>query len=215
MELQPGFVAIARTYQAKSKWSDIAKHIASGNNGYLNVGDVITDKLKNGEKFSVEVVALNPYAQNTVAFVFKDLPERFHMNDTNTNRGGWRDSKMRRHLNEELFAQLPDELQAVIKERTIKQKLNGVVVNTLDKLWLPSRVEVFGGTYESDVDDVQFEWFKKRAHRVKFFDDEVWYWWLRSPASGSSTNFNVVNYIGASANFGANNYTGVAPGFIV
>lgn len=215
MDIQLGYVAITRRYESKSKWSDIARHIQNGNNGYLNVGDVITDKLKNGMEFSVEVVALNPYCVNTVAFVFKDLPERYVMNDTNTNRGGWRDSKMRRHLAEEFFALLPDDLQMVIKERTIKQRIGGTVVTTQDKLWIPSRTEVFGGTCESDVDDIQFEWFRKRANKIKFFEEELWSWWLRSPASGSSTNFSYVNNGGGSNSSSAGNSYGVAPGFII
>ena len=208
-------ISITRRFSSRSKWGEVAKILAAGNDGYLSVGDVITDKLKNGEEFSVEVVALNPYAQNTAAFVFKDLPERYMMNDVATNRGGWKDSKMRRHLREELFALLPDDLQAVIKERTIKQKLNGVVVTTLDKLWLLSRTEVFGGTYEPDVDDVQFEWFKKRAHRIKFFAEELWSWWLRSPAGGSSNYFTGVGNGGGSNTGGAGGNYGVAPGFII
>lgn len=208
-------ISITRRFSSRSKWGEVAKILAAGNDGYLSVGDVITDKLKNGEEFSVEVVALNPYAQNTAAFVFKDPLDRYMMNDVPTNRGGWKDSKMRRHLREELFALLPDDLQAVIKERTIKQKLNGVVVTTLDKLWLLSRTEVFGGTYEPDVDDVQFEWFKKRTHRIKSFAEELWYWWLRSPASGSSNLFTYVSGTGTSNFNTAASSGGVAPGFII
>lgn len=208
-------ISITRRFSSRSKWSEVAKVLAAGNDGYLSVGDVITDKLKNGETFSVEVVALNPYAENTAVFVFKDLPERYVMNDDATNRGGWRDCKMRRHLRDEFFALLPDDLQAVIKERTIKQKLNGNIVTTQDKLWIMSHVEIFGGTYETDIDDVQFEWFKDRRNRIKFFNGEPYYWWERSPYCGSATYFCYVTAGGHAGYYDARYSFGVAPAFII
>lgn len=208
-------ISITRRFSSRSKWSEVAKVLAAGNDGYLSVGDVITDKLKNGETFSVEVVALNPYAENTAVFVFKDLPERYVMNDDATNRGGWRDCKMRRHLRDEFFALLPDDLQAVIKERTIKQKLNGNIVTTQDKLWIMSHVEIFGGTYETDIDDVQFEWFKDRRNRIKFFNGEPYFWWERSPYYSSTSYFCLVTATGyATHNYAYYSY-GVAPAFII
>ena len=208
-------ISITRRFSSRSKWSEVAKVLAAGNDGYLSVGDVITDKLKNGETFSVEVVALNPYAENTAVFVFKDLPERYVMNDDATNRGGWRDCKMRRHLRDEFFALLPDDLQAVIKERTIKQKLNGNIVTTQDKLWIMSHVEIFGGTYETDIDDVQFEWFKDRRNRIKFFNGEPYYWWERSPYYNFATGFCGVFTGGNAISNGAYYSYGVAPAFII
>ena len=208
-------ISITRRFSSRSKWSEVAKVLAAGNDGYLSVGDVITDKLKNGETFSVEVVALNPYAENTAVFVFKDIPERYVMNDDATNRGGWRDCKMRRHLRDEFFALLPDDLQAVIKERTIKQKLNGNIVTTQDKLWIMSHVEIFGGTYETDIDDVQFEWFKDRRNRIKFFNGEPYYWWGRSPRYGSAARFCFVGTSGNADYYNAYYSYGVAPAFII
>lgn len=208
-------ISITRRFSSRSKWSEVAKVLAAGNDGYLSVGDVITDKLKNGETFSVEVVALNPYAENTAVFVFKDLPERYVMNDDATNRGGWRDCKMRRHLRDEFFALLPDDLQAVIKERTIKQKLNGNIVTTQDKLWIMSHVEIFGGTYETDIDDVQFEWFKDRRNRIKFFNGEPYYWWERSPHYNYTYFFCIVSTSGSANSIIAYFSRGVAPAFII
>ena len=208
-------ISITRRFSSRSKWSEVAKVLAAGNDGYLSVGDVITDKLKNGETFSVEVVALNPYAENTAVFVFKDIPERYVMNDDATNRGGWRDCKMRRHLRDEFFALLPDDLQAVIKERTIKQKLNGNIVTTQDKLWIMSHVEIFGGTYETDIDDVQFEWFKDRRNRIKFFNGEPYYWWERSPFCSSAYLFCFVITNGYADYYYAHYSRGVAPAFII
>lgn len=38
------FVQIQRSYQSRSRWGDIAKQIAAGNDGYLNVGDSISHR---------------------------------------------------------------------------------------------------------------------------------------------------------------------------
>lgn len=215
MELQPGFVAITRKYESKSKWADIAKHISAGNNGYLNLGDVITDKLKDGKEFSVEAVALNPYSPNTVALAFKDLPELYKMNDEATNRGGWEACKMRRHLNGDFLELLPDDLQAVIIPRTIKQRMGDRIVTTMDKLWLMSHTEIFGQEWQPDVDDVQFDWFKEKAHRVKFFNGEPYPWWERSPYYNFATYFCSVFTSGSANRYYAYCSYGVAPAFIL
>lgn len=215
MELQPGFVAITRKYESKSKWFDIAKRISEGNNGYLNLGDVITDKLKDGREFSVEVVALNSYSPNTVVLAFKELPALYAMNDEATNRGGWEACKMRRYLNGDFFDLLPDDLQEVIRARTIKQLLNNRVVTTLDKLWLMSRTEIFGQEWQTDVDDVQFEWFKEKAHRVKFYNGEPYPWRERSPNYNNTNTFCFVNTNGHAGNSDADYSYGVAPAFIL
>ena len=46
-------------------------------------------------------------------------------NDYATNKGGWKDSAMRKWLNEDVLPRLPKELQAMIVPRTIRQKING------------------------------------------------------------------------------------------
>ena len=52
------FVQIQRSYQSRSRWEDIAKQIAAGNDGYLNVGDSISCKLKDGADIVIDVLAL-------------------------------------------------------------------------------------------------------------------------------------------------------------
>lgn len=208
-------ITIVRSYSSKSEWGKMSKCLANDPD-YLSVGDCITDKLKDGREFTVEVVALSPYDPNTVAFVFKDCICDYRMNDNVTNDGGWRDSKMREWLSTELFEILPDELQNAIKPRTIRQKQNGDIISSVDWIWLPSHTEVFGEEIESDVDDVQFEWFKNCRNRVKLDTDGTSaFWWERSPRYDYSGNFYIV-YASGSAHYGRAHLSyGVAPAFII
>lgn len=169
MELQPGFVSITRRYESKSKWGDIARQIRNGNNGYLSVGDEITCKLKNGEDVVFQVAALNPYKENTAILISKDCVVRKSMND------------LRNCLDTELFNLLPDDLQEIIIPRTVTNKINRRNVSTTSKLWLPSRTEVFGDSWRTDIGDVHFPIFDSDRSRVKNFNKQYCWWWMRSP----------------------------------
>lgn len=213
--MQKNPITITRRYDSRSEWSILSQCLADDPN-YLSVGDCITDKLKDGREFTVEVVALSPYSPNTAVFVFRDCICDYRMNDNDTNAGGWRDSLIRRWLGTEFFELLPNDLQDVIKSRTIRQKQNGEIISSVDRLWLPSYTEVFGGKMESDVDDVQFEWFKNRKNRIKLnADDSPAPWWERSPYYHYSGHFCLVSTNGSANDSGAYYSRGVAPAFII
>ena len=209
------FVQIQRSYQAKGRWEDIAKQIAAGNDGYLSVKDEIHFELKNGAPATVQVADLNVYIPNSVVFAFKDIPERYVMNDEATNRGGWGACKMRKYMNGDFFELLPDDLQEVIKSRTIKQMLDGRLVTCEDKLWAMSHKEIFGVDWQTDVDDVHLELFKDRRNRIKFCDGEPAFWWERSPRYTNGSGFCNVDTNGNAYHYGAYYSYGVAPAFII
>ena len=213
------FVQIQRSYQARSRWEDIAKQIAAGNDGYLNVGDFISCKLKDGTDIVIDVLALNPYEPDSVIFGFRDLHWRKPWNERNTNAGGWRDCQLRKDCNGELLSLLPDDLAAMITPRRIVQKIRGREYESLDKLWIPSYTEVFGtdrGVDQTgDVGDVQFDFFKIKRNRVKFFRDEPYYYALRSPFVAHTTYFwSVYNYGYMSYYYASTSY-GVCPCFSI
>ena len=215
------FVQINRSYQARSRWEDIAKQIAAGNDGYLNVGDSVSCTLKNGTEVVFDVLALNPYEPDSVAFGIRDIHWRKPWNDRNTNAGGWHDTKIRQNLNSgEIFNLFPDDLVEMITPRKIVQRIGGRTYESLDKFWLLSYTEVFGtdrGTDQTgDVGDVQFDFFKTKKNRVKFLNGEPYYHALRSPLVGYSTNFWYVHANGyCSSSYGASNSYGVCPCFII
>ena len=213
------FVQIQRSYQSRSRWEDIAKQIAAGNDGYLNVGDSISCKLKDGTDIVIDVLALNPYEPDSVIFGFRDLHWRKPWNERNTNAGGWRDCQLRKDCNGELLSLLPDDLAAMITPRRIVQKIRGREYESVDKLWIPSYTEVFGtdrGVDQTgDVGDVQFDFFKVKRNRVKFFRDEPYYYALRSPSVGYATFFWYVNTSGHCNSNGASSSYGVCPCFSI
>lgn len=176
----------------------------------LRVGDEISEVLKNGE----EVVFV---VMDDGVIGLKDcLREEHRMNNDWTNKGGWEATEMRRYLNEEVFAVLPDDLQAIIKPRTL-----GSGDRTFeDKLWLFSEVEIFGehDWTETEPDrGTQFEYFKNPSNRVKRdADGDATWWWERSPHASASNYFCPVNYSGsASSSTAASHSRGVCFGFFI
>lgn len=195
-------------------WESIYYTVKNGKMPF-SVGDTITGELKDGREFTVEVAAINPYEQNTVALVFKDIVDYHCMNKERANKGGWRDSDMRKWLNEEFIELLPDDLREVIKERTIVQKQDGVEIVSTDKLWLPSRTEVCGGDYLTNVGDVQFDLFKDKRNRAKCDSGSSAWWWGRSPYYRNYNYFCSVSTYGGACYRNASSSGGVAPAFIL
>ena len=155
-----------------------------------------------------------------VMVVIKDCTGQMHaMNVHATNEGGWKDSAMRKWLNEDVLHRLPKELQAMIVPRTIRQKINGEEVQMQDKLWLPSFTEMFGADAAAewapcDLGDEQFELFDSERSRVKEVPGRgTWWYWLRSPGASNSAYFCLVNSDGCADSDGASDAYGVAFGF--
>ena len=145
------------------------------NPGTLKVGDEIVETLKD----SREVVFV---VMDGGVIGLKNLLGYHRMNKDWTNEGGWLACDMRRYLNEEVIALLPDALIAAIKPRKFGEEE--------DKLWLFSEMEVFGehDWTENDPDrGFQFEYFKDRRNRIKVDEDgDASWWWGRSPNGSNS-----------------------------
>lgn len=214
-------ISVVRRKTERSSWTALAEEI---HNGYayraVSVGDEIPFTFKNGESVVAVAVHENPYWNNSMAFVIKDcLKDRCQMNATNTNRGGYAATKMRKHLIDDIVPLLPDELVSVIKPRTIIQKYNDAEYKSTDLIWIPSRTEVFGYSDEykyADFEDIHFDYFCDEKSRVKMLGDETYPWWLRSPYVGYSAYFWIVyTNGGTNGNNGASNSYGVCPCFII
>ena len=196
------------TWEQVMEWSD--RDEASQ---YLKVDDEIAETLKNGEEVVFVVVGTDMYRPGDVIFGLKDcLKETYAMNDENTNAGGWKASQLRRVLNTEILDLLPDDLRACIKPR--------VIDGAPDTLWLFSEREIFGDNEwtEEDADSgLQMPYFKRKGNRVKGLgkDGPAYWWWERSPYSGSSISFCYVSNGGTASGYSANNSYGVAFGFCV
>lgn len=198
---------LTKTVTKEITWAEIAKAIGVGKaSELLTEGDVISVMLKNGEHMRIAVAGISTYHENEVIFAFKDiLSKEAPMNKDWTNEGGYEASYMAKYLDTEIFALLPDDLQAVIKERRGH------------KLWLFSRREVFGedGCYICPEDDVHIPYYQDAENRVKLRDGEPDWWWLASPYAANATSFCDVLYRGHSDYWGASSSYGVAPGFCI
>jgi len=130
-----------------------------------------------------------------------------------TNAGGWKASKLRKVLNTEILALLPDDMRAAIKPR--------VIDGESDPLWLASEMEVFGphDWTENDPDrGEQMAYYKRRGNRVKALGDEgetANGWWERSPYAGNTTAFCYISSSGSASGNNASSSNGVAFGFCV
>lgn len=206
--------AVEKTF-ANCPWAEFAAIVRAGNvRKFCKVGDMKTIKLKTGELIRVAIAGFDhDFTEDgsvlpvTLAFV-DCLSEGFPMNQTATNKSGWKGCAMRKTM-AEIFALLPDDLQEIIvackKDNT-----------SLDKLFPPSEVEVWGKNVfgEDDVSNKQYEFYKNKHNRIKFCaDNEEYstYWGLRSPYSGTSNYFCVVSSNGGCNYYGANASGGVAP----
>lgn len=210
---------IRKTITSEIEWNTIKKAQADGKlQELLQVGDELDITLKTGEELTAQVVHVTK--EGRVMVVLKDCMEKMHaMNDYVTNEGGWKDSAMRKWLNEDVLPRLPKELQAMVVPRTIRQKINGEEVQTQDKLWLPSFTEMFGAEAAAewttgDLGDEQFELFDSERSRVKEVPGRgTWWYWLRSPRGSYSANFCMVNSSGAADYSNGSFAYGVAFGF--
>lgn len=209
-------MTIKRYFEFEADWTTLSLASHQGRLcEILQEGDIIPITLKNGEQH--EIVATQD-EHGKWHFIFRDcLADTAQMNDTWTNKGGWAACKMRDYLNDEVFSLLPDELQTVIVPTKVVQIVDGKLVETMDKLWLPSESQIFGKTVWADEEpeDTQLAWYKNTHNRVKTRgNDTVWYW-ERSAFAGYSNTFCIVYSSGRAGRSTAGNSTGVSPGFTI
>lgn len=137
----------------------------------------------------------------------------FDMNEQNTNRGGFRDCKMRNVYLPRYFTMLPEILRQNIKpvlKKTSAGCGSSEIITTTDKLFLFSEVEMFGDPQYSYVGEgEQYEYFCTRNNRS--FNR---YTWLRSPYRGYHNCF-VDTYGGSLDCNCASDHYALAPGFSI
>lgn len=235
-------------------WAEIGAIAARGDAPRaFKVGDFKTVELITGEKIEVVILGFNhdvlsgTDADKTAPITFGMrgvLDGWYEMNDSNTNRGGWRDSKMRTVYMERFYTLLPADLQALIKP-VVKLTCTGGggndITSTDDKLFLLSDVEVTGdeGDYaDGAAEGEQYDYFKRLAaadtddEDDEDDEDEPNYdrekaiklrsnggscnWWLRSPYISGTTGFRCVRGDGVINHYNcANNASGVSFGFCI
>lgn len=186
----------------ETPWDKIAEAAAAGTlDKLLKSGDYIPLTLTNGDEVGLDV---GRDESGRTYFIFHNTPrDRHYMNPERTNKGGWRDSDMRRYANEDIFALLPDEVKTIIKPTKIVQVLNGKRIETSDNLFCLSATQVFGKSdywQDQEPEDTQIDIFRDPHARSKVWlgADEgcASWWWLRSVSKDNG--FRFVYCIGAS-----------------
>ena len=148
-------------------WATIAYSVKGGNTCKYNVGDTKTVNVGTFGTHTVRVsnkstpssCSSSTYSQTACGFVieFADIIVRYNMNPAGTyngkyyqygtNVGGWPASKLRTYLNNDIFKQLPSDLQnVIINTKVISGHGSNETSNftSTDKLYLLSPTEVWG-----------------------------------------------------------------------
>ncbi|MCM1102006.1 MAG: DUF6273 domain-containing protein [Acetatifactor muris] len=191
--------ATLRMVQASAmSWGMLANRIKAGVN--LAVGDKVDFRLKSGEDVTVVVT------QSTEEYVrFESVDcvggKEVPWSAAGNTKCGIAASDVMKYLNEEIWSQLPEDLQAAIAPVKRKHKDHeGNVQEYEFRLFLPAASEVFDedecygdqGVYE------QLDYYKDRRHRMKgeAKGEDTDLWWLASVRSGSSTTACFVRHDG-------------------
>ena len=191
---------------------------------FFKVGDSKTVNI-GGTNYEVQIIGFNhddKVSGGKAAYSFQlvdCLNQTQQMNTSNTNTGGWNGSAMRGRMST-YKSQLPATLRNVIK--TVKKKSgtgggsSSGTQQTNDDLFLLSEIEIFGTTtYSVAGEGTQYEWYKAGNSRIKKVNGSANYWWERSPFSGDTYYFCIVDGSGNANNYNAGNSYGVSFGFCV
>lgn len=213
------FVTKSKPTFANSDWATIAELSENGQaQSVFNVGDEKTIELTTGEEITLVILGFNhddltSGGKAGMTIGMKNLlATKYAMNSSNTNEGGWDQSKMRTETMHTLLSQLPSDLQSVIKQ--VKKKATAgdtsQSITSTDKLFLLAMSEIYSATsiknstagFISDYADAynaegtQYEYYRNligdnnggtttNANLIKKLSNgggSAKAWWLRSTA---------------------------------
>lgn len=220
---------------SKASWGQIAALSEGGSaSKYFSVGDEKTIELTTGEEITLVILGFNhddlaSGGKAGITIGMKNLlATRYAMNSSDTNAGGWDQSKMRTETMQTLLAQLPSDLRNSIKQVNKKATAGGAsttITTSSDKLFLFSEVEIDGTTTAGYADEgEQYEYWKTikdgtvAADRIKYLSNgggSANNWWLRSPNVSYSSPFRFISSTGVASHYSASVAYGVSFGFCV
>ena len=221
----------------KDDWETIASNVKSGNTDKYNVGDTKEVDLGTLRTHTVRIANKSECtngetSETACGFVveFADIIAKQKFNSTDTNKGGWKDSELRKYVNGTIYKSLPSELQNVITTTKVISGHGPGETNfeTQDKLYLLSSEEIYedfasstNAKYDTSVGtSKQLDYYKKQGvttssyvGAIKQFNGSNAYWWLRSAYSSSSALFLSVRISGDWSKGSASGSNGVSPAF--
>lgn len=182
------------------------KRICSVDVDTFKVGDIIKIKLTNGVK--AEAMAMKQEEDGMIFCLADCLPHVYEMNSSNTNKGGYEESYLRKKLNCEIRNLFPNELKDTM-----------VPFDNGDLLRLPTEKEIFGENYFGEYESPyvkQWKPMKKRRNHMAFDgskDENLQWYWLMNKTRESDTYFSGVHTDGRANGYNASASLGVRPVF--
>lgn len=210
-----------------ASWELISKVSKAGvASQFFSVGDTKNITV-NGETLTMEIVGFNHDnltggGKAGITFGMKHLmKDSRRMNASNTNQGGWTGSEMYSWLTTTCYNGLPADLRSIIRAVDKKTSAGGgsstIKTNSM-KIFLFSEKEVGLSSYSVTGEGEKYARFTGNSVRTKKMSNgsgSAYWWWLRSPGSGSTGSFCSVSSGGAANYNGAGDTSGVCFGFCV
>ena len=135
---------------------------------------------------------------------------KYNLHNTNTNTVGWTGCDGRTTHLPAIFATMPSEVQAGIREvnkLTSAGNSSTTIKTTADKLFLLSEEEVFGSAYFAvSGEGTQYAYYAQGGSTIKKFNGTADHQWLRSPYYKNSGGYTSTASFCAVNNLGVNNY---------
>ena len=200
----------------------------------VSIGDQVTLSL-NGTNYAFDVIGFNhdtlatstAYGATTktgkagITFQMHDLfATTYVMNSSNTNSGGWKSSAMRTSTMATMKGYMPAAWQTAIKPVNKASGTGGGSTSgtetVSDSCFLLAEIEIFGSTkYSVPGEGTQYAYYKAGNSARKNKGGSAYSWWERSPYSGFSRNFCIVDSGGKKYINDSSYSRGVAFGFCV
>jgi len=181
----------------------------------FELGDVITFKLKDGEK--VQAKAVQKTDEGMLFLTVDCLKDNYPMfkYPVGSMEINYFNSDLRHALNSEILDRFPEE----IRSRMVGMRIEKT--DTFDLLRIPTEKEIFGenpyGTYEADT-VTQFYGMKNRRNRIAFqgFKTSTWErYWLQNRVEPFASYFASVDGYGIANYHVASAFSGVSPVFLL
>ncbi len=219
-------------------WNVINKAARNNNLSAYNPGDkkaITLDIDGDGTEETYHIMVVNTTACTTetsktacgLVLQFEEVlnisdDDNKKMNLTNTNVGGWPDTKMREYLNETIYNKLKAKIGDIIVDTTVvsgHEKTATENYTTTDKLYLLSPKEVGdASTCDSATDETrQLDYYSSKTKIVKYEygTETATIWWLRTAYSASKNWFHGIGTNGKWWPYNANEAHDVSPAFRV
>ena len=200
----------------------------------VSIGDQVTLSL-NGTNYYFDIIGFNhdtltdtaAYGEETatgkagITFQMHDLfATTYSMNSSNTNVGGWKSSAMRTSTMETMKGYMPAAWQTAIKPVNKASGTGGGSTSgtetASDSCFLLAEIEIFGSTkYSVSGEGTQYAYYKAGNSTRKNKGGSAYSWCERSPYSGFSRNFCIVDSGGKKYVNDSSYSRGVAFGFCV